>query len=192
MSEIRVKVHPTLGILICTDGRICHPAHNGKKAKWTFGTKTTRGYRSVGVCNQKNLLVHRLVAETFIPNPDNKPFIDHINRDRSDNRVENLRWVNAKTNQRNTKANDRCIEHVGVHTYEDIHEYNKRNCKQWYEANKERISALKKTPEYREQENAASRERYKKNRDEILRKQREYRHKNNPSMKWSAKYGYSC
>ena len=43
-------------------------------------------------------LVHQLVGKAFIPNPDNKPFIDHINGNRSDNRVENLRWCTAKEN----------------------------------------------------------------------------------------------
>jgi len=43
--------------------------------------------------NSKSFKVHRLVGFAFIPNPDNKPFIDHINRIRNDNRVENLRWV---------------------------------------------------------------------------------------------------
>ena len=49
----------------------------------------------------KKYNVHRIVAETFIPNPDNKPEVDHINRIRSDNRVENLRWVTRRENLQN-------------------------------------------------------------------------------------------
>lgn len=45
--------------------------------------------------------VHRLVSETFIPNPDNKPTVDHVNRNRKDNRVENLRWASQKEQTEN-------------------------------------------------------------------------------------------
>ena len=45
--------------------------------------------------------VHRIVAETFIPNPENKSEVDHINRIRNDNRVENLRWVTRLENAQN-------------------------------------------------------------------------------------------
>lgn len=46
----------------------------------------------------KKEFVHRLVAMAFIPNPDNLPQVDHINTDKLDNTVENLRWVTAKQN----------------------------------------------------------------------------------------------
>ena len=45
--------------------------------------------------------IHKLVAYLFIPNPDNKPEIDHINTIRTDNRVNNLRWVTRKENLNN-------------------------------------------------------------------------------------------
>ena len=45
--------------------------------------------------------VHRAVAELFIPNPENKPCVDHINTDRLDSRAKNLRWVTYKENSNN-------------------------------------------------------------------------------------------
>ena len=64
-------------------------------------TYTVKGY---GLCklNSKSAAVARLVAKEFIPNPDNKPQVDHINRNRADNRVENLRWTTGKENVANS------------------------------------------------------------------------------------------
>lgn len=62
------------------------------------------GYLQVSLSKNnivKNHRIHRLVAEAFISNPDNKPDVDHINTIRIDNRVENLRWVTKQENQNN-------------------------------------------------------------------------------------------
>lgn len=49
----------------------------------------------------KTYKVHRVVAELFIPNPEKKPCIDHINTIRTDNRTQNLRWCSYKENSNN-------------------------------------------------------------------------------------------
>ena len=76
---------------ISSDGRV-YSVRNDKELKLCINEK---GYARV--CLQKDgnkswKRVHRLVAEAFIPNPLNKPTVNHINRIRNDNRVDNLEW----------------------------------------------------------------------------------------------------
>lgn len=42
--------------------------------------------------------IHRLLAEAFLPNPENKEYVTHINCDRTDNRIENLKWITKSEN----------------------------------------------------------------------------------------------
>lgn len=82
-------------------GRVWSKSHNQ-----ILAPSYITGYKRVHLWSKaegKNIgrLIHRLVAEAFIPNPEEKPFIDHIDGDRTNNYVENLRWCTRKENNNN-------------------------------------------------------------------------------------------
>lgn len=88
-------------ISVFSDGSVW--IHRGTKNKRHFGYITQKGYRAVHVRDNgvsRTVFVHRLVAIAFIPNPQNKPQINHLNGDKSDNRPRNLEWVTAYENVR--------------------------------------------------------------------------------------------
>lgn len=78
------------------------------------------GYYQVCLSGGKYMYVHRIIAMQFIENDDpiHKTQVDHINRIRSDNRIENLRWVSASTNNRN-KSGRNGVEYEFVNKLPD-------------------------------------------------------------------------
>jgi len=70
--------------------------------EWKSGWDNAKGYKCVEIKGKK-FYVHRIIATLFIPNDNPKDFnlIDHLNHDRSDNCVENLRWVSNRMNSHN-------------------------------------------------------------------------------------------
>lgn len=153
MNDVRVKIHPKLGVLVGTDGHVMVPGDKFHKSHWTRGSRMRSGYFSVCVNKQKNLLVHRLVLETFVGQCPEGMECDHVNRDRSDNRLQNLRWVPHKENQRNTANNSRCLDRLGVNYYVDSCEANRRNCASWYHKNKDNYNARRRLERKLLQEN---------------------------------------
>lgn len=86
-------------VIVYSDGRKRN--YEEKIIKGIIGDK---GYMRVGLFKsgkQKIHFVHRLVAMAFIPNPENKPCIDHINTIKTKNEVWNLRWVTPSENNNN-------------------------------------------------------------------------------------------
>ena len=100
--------------LIYEDGRVF-----GKKRNKFLKPGINRdGYKQVILYNEETIkshTIHRLVAKHYIPNPENKPCVDHINRITTDNRIENLRWATVSENGQNTiKQNNNTSGHKNI------------------------------------------------------------------------------
>lgn len=144
LSGKLVGKHPTLGALVREDGWVKRPKHGGNKLAWTKGTinKTMSGkdYCRVRIGSDKKAYVHVLVAETFIENQDHKTQVDHKNRIRTDNRVQNLRWVTPSENSRNTSS------------YLNADDLGVRWCEDPKEANRRYMKKRRQNPEFRKME----------------------------------------
>lgn len=115
-----------------------------KTFRWTFGCKRPTGYRAIGR-RGKFYHVHQIVCRAFNGlAPEDKPFVDHINRTRDDNRPENLHWVDRKENNDNTGRVDQSIAKYKVRRCDDLVAYGKA----YYELHREERRAYARA--YRE------------------------------------------
>ena len=90
--------------LIYEDGRVW-----SGKGKGMFMKHRVDRYGYLQVCLWKDrkvkcMRVHRLIALHYIPNPENKPEVDHFDNNRQNNNISNLRWVSRSENNRNRKT----------------------------------------------------------------------------------------
>ena len=148
---LEIREHPTLiGILVRSDGMVFVPKNGSNAEHWTYGSKQPSGYFTLHL-NYKKYWVHRLVAETFIPNPENKPFVDHIDRNPSNNDVTNLRWVTKQENMNNMKTN-----RVEGERRKDMSktDYNTMLHKEWRDNPENRAKVNKKKSEWQKQHRA--------------------------------------
>lgn len=109
--------------------RIVYRIRNGKpvaqfvEEKILRGAVHQNGYTCVTLYKDRKgsvKLLHRIIAETFIPNPDKLPVVDHIDTDKTNNRVENLRWVTQKENNHNPLSRLKRKYRIGDRLARDI------------------------------------------------------------------------
>ena len=84
----------------------CGRVWSYRRQKFLTPFYNTKGYLKVDLWKNgkvKQFFVHRLVAEAYIPNPDNLPQVDHINEDKTNNCVNNLQWITNRDNNRKSK-----------------------------------------------------------------------------------------
>lgn len=83
---------------ITIDGHVINK-HSGREQKYNYNTK---GYPRV-IIGGKRYFVHRLVAEKYVPNPENKPQVNHIDGDKTNNCADNLEWVTNRENRQHAR-----------------------------------------------------------------------------------------
>ena len=103
--EDKIEIQGYEGLYSVTpDGRVwSHPkcSNNNRHGKWMSIDRAGR-YPMISLSkdgHKKRYLVHRLVAEAYLANPDDLPQVNHINGNREDNRAENLEWVTSSENR---------------------------------------------------------------------------------------------
>lgn len=121
------------------NGRIYDKPLIGKQMKQSLHTK---GYKTVSLTKDgdtKTLYVHRIVAEAFIPNPNNFPCVNHIDEDKTNNFVENLEWCSEQYNTTYGKARIKQAKALRGRELTDCHKQKiSDGVKRYYHSNGER------------------------------------------------------
>lgn len=143
-GPILIKHHPTLDVWCLSNGMILSSkdvVHQKVKFKGA-NTPDRDGYYRYHV-NGKTRKIHRLIAETFIPNLENKKTVDHIDRDVHNNDVSNLRWATDTEQKHNTSKTEKCKAKYGFSRWEDVKRYTKIANKLNYELKRSKNAASK-------------------------------------------------
>lgn len=122
MNKTLIKRHSS-GLMVCSNGSVFVPPSIKRRGYITFGSNGC--YLKVHY-KGKDYSIHRLVAETFLPNPEGLRYVDHIDRNPHNNEVDNLRWVTASTNRLNTDVCDKSIQKYGIRSTDDKQEWQRR------------------------------------------------------------------
>ena len=104
--------------------------YNTKSDRFCKVSLNQHGYCAVCLLKEGvlyNKLLHQLMGIVFIPNPDNKPTIDHINRIRTDNRLENLRWATSMEQSQNRTGNITVKDEITGKEYGSYRAYKREN-----------------------------------------------------------------
>lgn len=182
--------------------KTCYEAYKLQKGKILNPGKNTNGYLQVVLhCNGKckTINVHKLVAQAFLPNPDNLPMINHKDEDKTNNNVTNLERCDAKYNinygTRNIRRRDTLIKNgswTGLSKKEYNHKYYQDNrdkiCEQQKKYDQENKDKIKDRQRSYNQENKEHIKEYKKryyqeNKDKISDRQRSYYQENKDKIK---------
>jgi DNA-binding CsgD family transcriptional regulator len=120
-----MREHPYYkNILVSEDGHV----YSNNSGRFLKSRVCENGYSYVSVYlgngKSKSCRVHRLVAETYIPNPENFKEIDHIDCDKTNNSVCNLEWVDSKENKRRAIENGLYDNIFGGNHYNNKHDEN--------------------------------------------------------------------
>lgn len=97
------KIIPDTSYMVSTHGRVKHI----KRTKPLKPKICDQGYHLVNI-HGKNKRVHRLVAQVFLPNNENKKQVNHIDGNKSNNSISNLEWINQSENIKHAYA-------IGIH-----------------------------------------------------------------------------